>query len=75
MQESDTYLAILEEGEEKGQAKYARKAIMLVGQERCGAPPEEVKGRLDNITDMERLDRMLRRAVRAANWDEILETP
>jgi hypothetical protein len=75
MQESDTYLAILEEGEEKGQEKYARKAIMLVGQQRCGSPPEEVKSRLENIRDLEHLDRMLCRAVTAAHWGEILETP
>ncbi len=71
MHESDTYLAILEEGQEK----YARKAVMLVGQEKCSSPPGDVKSRLENIRDLERLDRMLRRAVTAANWDEILETP
>jgi len=71
MQESDTYLAILDEGQEK----HARKAVILVGQENCGSPPEEVRNRLENITDLDRLDRMLRRAVRAANWNEILETP
>jgi hypothetical protein len=71
MQESDSYLAILGEGQEK----YARKAVMLVGQERCGSPPEEVKSRIANITDLERLDRMLRRAVKATTWNEILETP
>ena len=70
MHESDTYLAILDEGQEK----HARKAVLLVGQERCGSPSEEVKRRIENITDLERLDRMLRRAVKAANWDEILET-
>jgi hypothetical protein len=71
MQESDTYLAILDEGQEK----HARKAVILVGQEKCGSPPDEVKSRLENIRDLERLDRMLRRALTAANWDEILETP
>jgi hypothetical protein len=71
MQESDTYLAILDEG----QAIHARKAIVLVGQEKCGSPPDEAKNRLENIRDLERLDRTLRRAITAANWDEILETP
>lgn len=71
MQESDTYLAILEEGEEK----HARKAVILVGKERCGSLPDEIKSRLENIRDLERLDRMLHRAITAANWDEILETP
>lgn len=71
MQESDTYLAILDEGREK----HARQADMLVGQVKCGSPPDEVKSRLEKIRDLERLDRMLRRAVTAANWNEILETP
>jgi hypothetical protein len=71
MEESDTYLMILDEG----QAKYARKAVVSVGEETCGAPPEGVKSRLENITDLERLDRMLRRASKARNWDEILDTP
>jgi hypothetical protein len=71
MEESDTYLAILDEGQEK----YARKAVMLVGQKRCGLPSEEVKSRLENIRDLERLDRLLVCAVQAGNWDEILETP
>jgi hypothetical protein len=70
MQESDTYLAILDEGQEK----YARKAVMLVGRQKCGPPSEEVKSRLENIRDLERLDRILCRALTAASWDEILET-
>jgi hypothetical protein len=70
MEDSDTYLAILDEGQER----YAKKAVLLVGQERCGAPSDEAKSRIANITDLERLDRMLRRAVNAANWNEILET-
>jgi hypothetical protein len=30
---------------------------------------------LANITDLQRLKRMHRRAVKAASWQEILETP
>src|SRR5262249_35656615 len=55
MQESDTYLAIIDEGQEK----HARKAILLVGKQKCGLPPEDVKTRLAIIKDLERLDRML----------------
>jgi hypothetical protein len=71
MQESDTYLAILDEG----QAKLARKYILIVGEERIGPPDEAVKTQLEAITDLERLDRMLRRALKAASWQEIVETP
>jgi hypothetical protein len=71
VQESDTYLAILEEGE----LKHARKTVMRFGLQRCGAPSEEVTSRLESIIDLERLDRMLLCALDAGNWDEILETP
>ena len=71
MQESDTYLMILEEGEEKA----TRESILVVGEERFGPVEETVRGQLANITDLARLKRMHRRAVKAANWQEILETP
>lgn len=71
MQESDTYLMILEEGEQKG----ARRMILLVGEERFGSPDEFVKDELRRITDLDRLDRMGRRAATASSWQEILDTP
>jgi hypothetical protein len=71
MQESDTYLAILDEGQEK----FAREAILLFGGERFGPAEEWVKVQLDNVMDLEHLRRMVRRAAKAAGWQEILETP
>ena len=56
MQESDTYLAILDEGQEKA----TQAAILLVGEERLGAPEGSVKTQLGNITDLKRLKRMVR---------------
>jgi hypothetical protein len=71
MQESDTYLAIVDEGQEKA----TREDILVVGEERLGAPDEATKNHLRNITDLARLKRMVRRAAKAANWQEILDTP
>ncbi len=71
MQESDTYLMILDEGQEK----HARKAVLIVGEERLGPPDETVKARLETVGELDRLDRMLRRAAKAASWQEILDTP
>jgi hypothetical protein len=71
MQESDTYLGILEEGEEKAR----RDDILVVGEERLGPPDQAVRSQVEGITDLARLKRMLRRAVKAASWQEILETP
>jgi hypothetical protein len=70
MQESDTYLMILDEGQEK----FARRAILLVGEERLGPPEGSVQAHLNNITDLDRLERIVRRAAKAANWQEILDT-
>jgi hypothetical protein len=69
--ETDTYRSILEEGEEKA----TREGILLVGEERLGAPEESIKGRLSGTTDLARLKRMMRRAATAASWQEILDTP
>jgi hypothetical protein len=71
MEESDTYLMILDQGREK----FAREAILVVGEERLGPPEEAVRVQLASITGLQRLKRMHRRAVKAANWQEILETP
>jgi hypothetical protein len=71
MQESDTYLAILDEGQEKR----ARKDILIAGEERIGLPDESVKTALEGITDLERLERMFRRALKASSWQEIVDTP
>ena len=71
LEESDTYLMILEQREERAR----RKDILLFGEARLGTAGEAVKERLANVKDPERLTRMVQRAATAANWDEILETP
>ena len=50
-------------------------AMLAIGEERFGPAEESVKAQLHSIGDLERLERMHRRAVKAANWQEILETP
>lgn len=71
MQESDTYLMILEEGEEKAR----REDILDFGEERFGPCDDSVRNALAGIGDLARLKRMVRRAAKAASWQEILETP
>jgi hypothetical protein len=70
MQESDTYLMILDEGQEKAW----REAILAAGEERFGSYDEAIRSQLSNITALDRLRRMHRRAMKAASWQEILET-
>jgi predicted transposase YdaD len=69
LEESDTYLMILEQGEERA----TRRDILLVGEARLGAAAEEVKTRLADIKDGERLTRMIQKAATASTWEEILE--
>ena len=71
MQESDTYLAILDEGQEKA----TREAILLFGEGKFGPPAESCKAKLSTITDLARLKRMISRAVTAKSWQEILDSP
>jgi hypothetical protein len=70
MEESDTYLMIVDQGKEKE----AKRAIFLVGEERLGSADESIKSELDNVSDLDRLERMIRRAAKAATWREILDT-
>ncbi|HET6882559.1 MAG TPA: hypothetical protein VFI31_20500 [Pirellulales bacterium] len=70
LEESDTYLMILEQGEERGR----RADILMVGKERLGAANDSVREQLKNVADLERLKRMLRKVATATSWQEILET-
>lgn len=71
MEESDTYLAILDQGEERG----IRNMILMLGQDRFGAADESVKSELQSITDLARLRRIGRATPKAATWQELLATP
>ncbi len=71
MQESDTYLMILDEGEERA----LRKVILVQGEDRFGPPDEAVKTSLNGITDLNRLMRIARLTPGAGSWQEVLDTP
>ena len=71
MRDSDTYMMILEEGEEIR----AKKDILFLGEERFGVADAAITARLESITDLARLDRIFKRSLRAANWQELLDTP
>ena len=71
MEESDTYLMILERGEEKA----TRKHILLIGEERFGAASESIKSQLKSVGELDRLERMFRGIMHATSWQEVLDTP
>lgn len=71
MRESDTYMAILDEGREEE----AKKMLLLQGRERFGSPGEATKAQLQAISDLERLERLIISVLRVSSWQELLETP
>jgi len=71
MQESDTYLAILDEGREKAY----KEVLLLMGADRFGPPGEAAKAVLNGITDLDRLQRLIRSLLHVSSWEELLETP
>ena len=71
MHESDTYLAILDEGQEKA----TRENILVFGEGKFGPPDDVIKAKFSTVTDLARLKRMVRRAATAQNWQEIVDTP
>ncbi len=71
MRESDTFMAIIEEGE----LKQARKTLLRFGQKLLGVPDEKVTIALEGITDLERLDLLTDRIGEVHTWQELLATP
>ncbi len=71
MRDSDTYLAILDEGREE----QIKKDILRLAQKRFGPPDESLTARLNGITDLERLERLLDRLLEATGWQDLLDTP
>jgi hypothetical protein len=71
MRESDTFMAIVEEGE----LKEAKKIVLLLGKKSLGAPDESVKTALESITNLERLELMLQRIGEVETWQQLLAKP
>ena len=68
MRESDTYQAIVEEG----RLEEARRIILDVGAERFGEPSQDIQGVIGRIVDIDRLRRLHRHLLKAADWQELL---
>jgi hypothetical protein len=75
MRESDTYLAILDEGREEGRIEEVKKLLVQFGQKSLGVPGESVTATLAAITDLDRLERLHQRLGDVQSWEELLATP
>jgi hypothetical protein len=71
MEESVTYQAILAEGA----LEEARKMVLLSGSDRFGTPTGAIKKALHLIADLERLERLQVRLLKARSWEELLDLP
>jgi hypothetical protein len=71
MRDSDTYLAILDEGREAA----LKELFLELGQDRFGPAPETITARLSSINDLGRLKRMIKHLQKAANWQDLLDMP
>lgn len=74
MKESDTYQAILEEGEVRGEVKGERNALLRLGSKRFGQPDEATLATLQAITTVERLEQLMDRLLEAESWAELLNS-
>jgi hypothetical protein len=71
MRDSDTYLAILDEGRED----QTRRLILRLGRKHLGPEDEHTLTRLQGITDLDHLERIHDQATTASSWQELLDTP
>jgi hypothetical protein len=75
MEESTTYQAIVEEGLQKGAIQEAKKVLLLIGQDYLGVPGPHAKAAVDEVSSLENLEELIRRAPRASSWDDLLGLP
>ncbi len=71
IEESETYQAIVEEGEIKGMLRN----LLQLGQRRFGPPTADTETALRGIADPERLARLVDALLDVSSWDELLTTP
>lgn len=71
MKESSGYQLILAEGRIEG----AKRFILMVGETRFGPPDDAVTAVLNAIDDLERLEQLGKRLLKAKSWQELLSQP
>ena len=72
MKESDTYQAILEEGEVRGEVKGERNSLLLLGGKRFGQPDATTLATIQAITTLEQLEQLMERLLEVESWAELL---
>jgi hypothetical protein len=75
MEESATYQVILSRGERQGALREARKALLLLGKERFGAPGTKVAAAVEALDELERLEQLYVGVLHVSSWQELLRLP
>ena len=71
MRESDTYLAILDEG----RLDQMKKLLLRLGQKSLGVPGKSITATLAAITDLDRLENWFDHLAEVKTWQELLALP
>jgi hypothetical protein len=71
MRESDTYQAILDEGEIRG----VQRTLLHLGRKKLGEPDDASRRAVLDLTDLEELDRLSERLLDVKTWQELLQKP
>jgi hypothetical protein len=71
MSDSDTFLAILDEG----RIDALKKVILMQGRKRFGPPDEAVRATVSALSDLDRLEFLVERLLDVSSWQELFATP
>lgn len=83
MKESSTYQAILAEGwaegriagRTEGAVTEAKKVLRLLGDDTLGPPNSRTAAAIESLTDLAKLEELLKRVPTAASWQALLGQP
>ena len=71
MEDSVTYQATIEKGRIAGQLQEARRILIRHGTKKFQEPSEAVRQWIEQIDDLERLERLIDRVFEAPCWDDL----
>jgi hypothetical protein len=70
MRDSDTFMGVIDEGRELE----ARRLIVLLVEDRFGPPDKPTRDCLQ-VIDLDRLERIVVRAINTTSWHDLMDTP
>lgn len=75
MQDSPVILEWVRQGRDEGRVEGTCASLIRVGQWKLGHVSESTRAKLESITDLERLERMMDRLRDVETWTELLAIP